>query len=126
MGIYFASHLVGHNQFRVKLNAGANGCHCRESKRVLQCRIITDNGDLRSKSVGVAPEETVARTLVMTIKKPSKRLMDSVVTRAGALSAILNSKRMFEKCLQIKSHGTRTRVRPSCWRLEWGNIVGET
>ena len=34
-------------------------------------------------------------------------------------------KRIFEKSWQIKTHGTRTSVRPSCWRLECGNIVGE-
>ena len=35
------------------------------------------------------------------------------------------SERMFEKSLQIKTHGTRTRVRPSCLEAGMGNIVGE-
>jgi DNA-directed RNA polymerase specialized sigma24 family protein len=34
-------------------------------------------------------------------------------------------KRMFEKSWQIKTHGTRTRVRPSCLEAGMGNIVGE-
>ena len=36
-----------------------------------------------------------------------------------------NPKRMFEKSWQIKTHGTRTRVRPSCLEAGMGNIVGE-
>ena len=33
---------------------------------------------------------------------------------------------MFEKSWQIKIHGTRTKVRPSCLKkLEWENIAGE-
>ena len=35
------------------------------------------------------------------------------------------SQRMFEKSWQIKTHGTRTRVRPSCLEAGMGNIVGE-
>jgi hypothetical protein len=35
------------------------------------------------------------------------------------------AKRMFEKSWQIKTHGTRTRVRPSCLEAGMGNKVGE-
>src|SRR5271165_6342736 len=36
-----------------------------------------------------------------------------------------SAKRMFEKSWQIKTHGTRTRVRPSCLEAGMGNKVGE-
>jgi len=38
---------------------------------------------------------------------------------------VADPKRMFEKSWQIKTHGMRTRVRPSCLEAGMGNIVGE-
>ena len=42
-----------------------------------------------------------------------------------ALSWGSAAKRMFEKSWQIKTHGTRTTVRPSCLEAGMGNKVGE-
>jgi hypothetical protein len=45
--------------------------------------------------------------------------------RAGRSGLTDLSQRMFEKSWQIKTHGTLTRVRPSCLEARWENIVGE-
>src|SRR5208283_43425 len=52
-----------------------------------------------------------------------KTLLSKPVQFAHSVRAV--SQRMFEKSWQIKTHGTRTRVRPSCLEAGMGNIVGE-
>jgi len=48
-----------------------------------------------------------------------------IVGEWGTIRSGVPCKRMFEKSWQIKTHGTRTRVRPSCLEAGMGNIVGE-
>ena len=57
----------------------------------------------------------------VTVSKPVQKEILNWAEFTGRVAAVKFVKRMFEKSCQIKTHGIRTRVRPSCLEARMGN-----